>query len=171
MKTLNKILLAFLLIAGIAACKKDKNGGDGGSAAEGTIKAKVGSTSWNSMAANATYASTGKMLTIMGSDASGKSINLVINGYDEKTGTWEISNSGIANTGTYTEANISNPSASKTWAAPYSGSGIIGKIQISEFSKTGNLKGTFNFKGRNQNDNADFREITEGSFNLKVKSF
>lgn len=168
MKTLNKILLAFLMVASTVACKKDKNGGDGGSAAEGTVKAKVGGASWTSTTASAMYVSTGKALTIMGVDGGGKTINLIINGYDEKTGTYEINSSGIANTASYVEAGVSG---SKTWAAPYSGSGAIGKIQISEFSKTGSVKGTFNFKARNQNDNSDFKEITEASFNIKVKSF
>lgn len=167
MKTLNKFLLAFLLIAGVAACKKDKNGGDGGNAAEGKVTAKVAGASWTSMTASAMYVSAGKVITIMGVDMGGKTINLIINGYDEKTGTYEISSSGIANTASYVEAGVSG---SKTWAAPYNGSGVIGKIQISEFSKTGNVKGTFNFKARNQNDNTDFKEITEGAFNLKVTS-
>lgn len=173
MKNLSKLFLGLLLVASVSACKKDKDGGDGGSAAEGTIKAKIGGTSWTSikMSTSAQYVSAGKILTIMGVDASGKTINLIINGYDEKTGTWEINSSTIANTASYVETNISSPSSSKTWAAPYSGSGAIGKIQISEFSKTGNVKGTFNFKARNQNDNADFKEVTEGSFNVKVNSF
>lgn len=170
MKTLNKFLLAFLLIASITACKKNKDGGDGGSAAEGKITAKVAGASWASMTASATYVSTGKMLTILGSDASGKSINIILNNYDGSAGTWDITTS-IAVTASYTEVNASNPSAPKTWAAPYSGGGVLGKIQISEFSKTGNVKGTFNFKARNQNDNTDYKEIAEGAFNLKVTSY
>jgi len=172
MKTLNKFLLAFLLIAGVAACKKDKNGGDGGNAAEGKVIAKVAGASFSSMTATATYVSTGKMLTILGSDASGKAINLMINGYDEKTGTYEITNGGIAIavTASYMEGNPTNPSASKSWQAPYSGSGVIGKVQISEFSKTGSVKGTFNFTGKYSSDNST-KEITEGAFNLKVTSY
>lgn len=172
MKTLNKILLAFLMVASTVACKKDKDGGDGGSAAEGTVKAKVGGTSWTSvaMSTSAQYVTAGKVLTIMGVDGSGKTVNIIVNNYDGSTGTWDISSAGaaIGVTASYIEAGVSG---SKTWAAPYASSGTIGKIQISEFSKTGSVKGTFNFKARNQNDNADFKELTEGSFNVKVKSF
>ncbi|TZF83214.1 hypothetical protein FW774_13060 [Pedobacter sp. BS3] len=170
MKTLKTLMAAGLILFSIAACKKDKDGGDGGNAAEGTIKAKIAGSSWVSMTASANFVSTGKALTMMGVDMGGKTINLIITGYDEKPGTYEITSGGvaIAVTASYVEASVSG---SKTWAAPYSGSGAIGEVKISEFSKTGNVKGTFKFKARNQNDSNDFKEITDGSFNLKVKSY
>jgi len=175
MKNLAKLMVACLFLFAIAACKKDKNGGDGGSAGEGTVKAKVGGSSWTSlsMSTNATYITAAKTLTIMGTDASGKNVKLMIIGYDGSTGTWDITSAGagaISVNASYIETNITNPTASKTYVAPYSGSGAIGKVQISEFSKTGSVKGTFNFKSRNQSDSGDFKDVTEGSFNIKVSS-
>ncbi|MCY1508214.1 hypothetical protein D9M68_425150 [compost metagenome] len=173
MKNFKKLMVGGLILFTIAACKKDKNGGDGGTAAEGTVKAKIGGSSWTSisMSTSAQYVAAGKVLTLMGVDASGKTINIIVNNYDGSTGTWEIPNGlgGIAVTASYIEVNLGG--SSKTYVAPYSGSGLIGKVQISEFSKTGSVKGTFNFKARNQSDNSDFKEVTEGSFNIKVKSF
>ncbi|MGF1923634.1 MAG: DUF6252 family protein [Bacteroidia bacterium] len=172
MKTLNKLFLGCLLLLTVAACKKDDDGGDGGAAGEGTMTAKIGGATWTSakMSTSAQYITVAKSLTMLGTDASGKAMNILINNYDGSTGTWQIPNSVgvIGVVATYTEVNLG--SSSKTWAAPYSNSGVIGEIKISEFSKTGNVKGTFKFKARNQADNADFKDITEGSFNVKVNS-
>ena len=173
MKTFNKLFLGCLILFSATACKKDDDGGNGGAATEGVVQAKIGGTNWTSikMSTSAQYVSAGKALTMMGVDASGKTINLIINNYDGSTGTWQIPNSvgSIGVVASYIEANLGG--TTKTWAAPYSGSGVIGEIKVSEFSKTGNVKGTFKFKARNQADNADFKDVTEGSFNIKVTSF
>ncbi len=173
MKTLNKLFFGCLILLSVAACKKDDDGGDGGAAGDGVVQAKIGGASWTSikMSTSAQYVSAGKALTMMGADASGKTINIIINNYDGSTGTWQIPNSvgSIGVVASYIEVNLGG--TTKTWAAPYSGSGVIGEIKISEFSKTGNVKGTFKFKARNQADNTDFKDITEGSFNVKVTSF
>lgn len=175
MKTLSKLIFSCLILLTVAACKKNDDGGDGGSAGEGTITAKIGGASWTSlkMSTNASYVSAAKALTLMGTDAGGKNIKIIMNAYDGTTGSWEITSAGtaIGINSSYIETNIANPAASKTYVAPYASSGAIGRVQISEFSKTGNVKGTFNFKSRNQSDNADFKDITEGSFNIKVTSF
>lgn len=172
MKTLKKLLFGSLILFAVTACKKDDDGGDGGSAAEGSVQAKIGGSSWTSikMSTSAQYITAGKVLTMMGVDASGKTINIIINNYDGSTGTWQIPNSvgSIAVVASYIEVNLG--STPKTWAAPYSGSGVIGEVKISEFSKTGNVKGTFKFKARNQADSNDFKDITDGSFNIKVSS-
>lgn len=173
MRNFKKMMLACLLLVTVAACKKNDNGGNGGSAGEGTVTAKVGGSSWTSasMTTSAQYVAAGKALTIMGVDMSGKTINIIINNYDGSTGTWQIPNGlgGIAVSVSYIEVNLGG--ATKTYVAPYSGSGVIGEVKISEFSKTGNVKGTFKVKTRNQNDSGDFKDITDGSFNVKVKSF
>jgi len=172
MKTFKKLFFGCLMVLTIAACKKDDDGGDGGSATEGIVQAKIGGASWTSikMSTSSQYVAAGKSLTLMGVDMSGKTINLIINNYDGSTGTWQIPNSAgsIGVVATYIEANLGAP---KTWVAPYAGSGVIGEVKISEFSKTGNVKGTFKFKARNQSDASDFKDITEGSFNVKVNSF
>ncbi len=172
MKTLKKLFLGCLILVSVAACKKDDEGGSGGSA-EGVVTAKIGGTSWTSikMSTSAQYVALGKSLTMMGVDASGKTINIIINNYDGSTGTWSMPNSvgSIGVVASYIEVNLGG--TNKTYAAPYSGSGVIGEVKIAEFSKTGNVTGTFKFKARNQADNADFKDITEGSFNIKVTSF
>ncbi|MEJ5994719.1 DUF6252 family protein [Pedobacter sp. Du54] len=173
MNTFKKLFFSCMILFSVAACKKDDDGGDGGTAADGIMQAKIGGTSWMSakISTSAQYVSIGKSLNLLGTDASGKAINIMINNYDGSTGTWQIPNSigliGVVSS--YTEVNLGG--SSKTWAAPYSNSGVIGEVKISEFSKTGNVAGTFKFKARNQNDNADFKDITEGSFNIKVSSF
>lgn len=172
MKTLKKLLFGCLILLTVVACKKDDDGGDGGTAGEGLITAKVGGSGWTSikMSTSAQYVSAGKVLTMLGADMSGKTINIIINNYDGSIGTWQIPNSvgSIGVVASYVEVNLG--STPKTWAAPYSGSGVIGEVKISEFSKSGNVKGTFKFKARNQADNSDFKDITEGSFNIKVNS-
>lgn len=173
MKNLTNLFLGCLILITIAACKKNDDGGSGGSAGDGVMQAKIGGNSWTSikMSTSAQYVEIGKSLTILGTDASGKAINIIINNYDGSTGTWSIPNSvgSIGVVATYIEANLGG--TPKTWVAPYSGSGVIGEIKVSGFSKTGNVAGTFKFKSRNQADNADFKDITEGSFNMAVKSF
>lgn len=172
MKNLKKLIFGCLVLLTVASCKKDNDGGSGGTAADGVIQAKIGGSSWTSvkMSTSAQYVGAGRSLTMLGVDASGKTINIIINNYDGTTGTWAIPNStgGIGVVASYIEASLGS---SKTWVAPYSGSGVIGEIKVSEFSKTGNVKGTFKFKARNQSDNSDFKDVTEGSFNVKVNSF
>jgi len=172
MKLLKNLMFGCFILLTVVACKKNNDGGSDGAAGDGIIQAKIGGTSWSSikMSTSAQYVSAGKSLTMLGVDMGGKTINIIINNYDGSTGTWQIPNSvgSIGVVATYIEASVSS---SKTWVAPYSGSGVIGEVKISEFSKTGNVKGTFKFKARNQNDNADFKDITEGSFNVKVNSY
>lgn len=171
MKKLTKLSLALLVLFTVAACKKNDDGGNG-TAGDGVMQAKIGGASWTSvkMSTSAQYVAVAKSLTILGVDMGGKTINIIINNYDGTNGTWQIPNSlgGIGVIASYIEASVG---ASKTWVAPYSGSGVIGEIKISEFSKTGNVKGSFKFKARNQSDNTDFKDVTEGSFNVGVKSF
>lgn len=173
MKNLTNLFLGCLILITVASCKKNDDGGSGGNAGDGVMQAKIGGTSWTSakISTSAQYVEIGKSLTMLGTDASGKAIQILINNYDGSTGTWQIPN-GVGLIGvvaSYMEVNLGG--SSKTWAAPYSNSGVIGEIKISEFSKSGSVKGTFKFKARNQNDNADFKDITEGSFNMAVKSF
>ncbi len=174
MKTLSKLFLASLILFTIVSCKKSDDGGDGGSAAEGTLTAKVNGSVFTSpkITTSAQYVQVGKSLTILGSDATGKAINIIISNYDGSTGTWQIPNGVglIGVIGSYTEVNIGSLST-KTWVAPYSNSGVIGEVKISEFSKTGNVKGTFKFKARNQDNVSDIKDITDGSFSVKVTSF
>ncbi len=157
------------------SCKRDDDGGDaGGGTPEGTIQAKVSGTSdfkASGAMATATYVAAGKSLTIYATDLTGRAIQIILNNYDASTGTWDIPNGvgAIGVVASYIEASASG--SSNTWSAPYSGSGKVGELKISEFSSTGSVKGTFNFKGRHTSDTASFKDVTEGSFNIAVKSY
>jgi hypothetical protein len=176
MKTIKQFGLALAIIFSltISSCSSsDDNGGGGGNAANGTIKAKVGNSNFTSMpvASYATKQATGSVFTIIlqGSDASGKAIQIIMNGVNDQPGTFQISNtSGITTVGTYTEVNISNPLNTQVWAAPYENSGIVGSVTVSEITDT-TIKGTFNFTGKNQNG-SDTKQITDGSFNLNFQT-
>ncbi len=167
MKTFNKTVLVLLAVVAISftSCKKDDNGGGGGSAGAGTVAAKINGNGFNSMelASRATLSS--GTLILQGSDATGKGIVITMYNYDG-VGTYEFSDSNVFLVGTYIETDVNNPQNSKTWTAPYEGSGVVGEIKISEKTDT-NIKGTFNFTGKNVNGDNSLRNITDGSFDLK----
>lgn len=168
------IVLTIALAILLTSCSgSDDGGGGGGSASLGTLKAKIGGSNFTSMSA-ATFATkqvVGGTTTIIiqGSDASGKAIQLMLNGTDGNAGTFEISETAnIAAIASYIEANVSNPMASQTWAAPYENAGTAGSITISEITDT-NVKGNFTFTGKNQ-DGTDTKQITNGAFNINFTS-
>jgi len=167
MKTLRFLSLILMVSLAVVSCKKDDDGGDGGTTANGTVSAKVDGASFTSQpaftVANTITANGITTVTIQGSDNSGKGIVLVINGF-EGTGTYDIG--GGANvfvTGSYIEANASNPTASQSWMAPFDAT-VAGEIQFSESTAT-KVKGTFSFTAKNTQDNS-IKNITEGSFNI-----
>ncbi len=169
MKTIKQfgIVLALAVATIFSSCSSSDGGGGGGTAAAGTIQAKAGSTNFKSMTQASFAMNQGGMLIIQGSDATGKAIQLMLVGVTE-AGTYEISNSaGISVIGSYTEANISNPAASLTWAAPYENSGVAGSVTITEITTT-TVKGTFTFTGKNQ-DGDDTKQITNGAFNVNFQ--
>src|SRR6476660_9630421 len=129
MKSIKQIsfVIVFAMTTILTSCSSD-SGGSGGSATAGTIKAKAGSTDFTSMS-QATFAMyQNNMLIIQGSDASGKAIQLILAGVST-AGTYQISDTASTSVvGSYTVANLSNPGASTTWAAPYDGSGAVGTV-------------------------------------------
>ena len=174
MKTIKQFgfALAIIFSLTLSSCGGSDDGGGGGSAANGTIKAKVGGTNFTSMT-QASFAykqaiGNAYMITLQGSTASGKAIQLILNGVDGQPGTYEISDTAnISAVGTYTEINV-NTLTSQTWAAPYDGSGAAGSITISEITDT-NIKGTFSFTAKNQ-EGSDTKAVTNGAFNLDFQS-
>ncbi len=175
MKTIKQfgIILTMVLATVLTSCSGSDEGGGGGSAALGQIKAKVAGSNFTSMnlATFATKQVVGGTTTIIiqGSDATGKAIQLMLYGTDGNAGTFEISDeANITAIASYIEANISNPMASQTYAAPYEDAGVAGSITISEITDT-NVKGTFTFTGKNQ-DGADTKAITNGAFNVNFTS-
>ena len=160
-------LIAFVGLA-IISCKKDDNGGDGGgSAVEGLVTAKVNGADFTSNSdftvASKVTANGNTTVTIQGSDNSGKGIVLIINGF-EGMGSYDIGGgSNVFVTGSYVEANASNPQNSQSWMAPFDDN-VAGEINISESTAT-KIVGTFNFNAKNTNNNS-MKEITDGNFDV-----
>ena len=170
MKTLkfSLLYLIFGLIAfNLSSCNKDDDGGDGGTAAPGTVKAKIDGSSFESsqLASQATLVDLGSTYTIniIGTDLSGNNLSLILNGV-VGPGTYVIGGDNMVSiSGSYTEINTSTFQSS-TWQAPYEGGVEVGEINISEFSEE-NVKGTFSFTAKNSDDDS-FKSITKGAFNM-----
>lgn len=165
MKKLVYLFLGLSLV--FVSCSKDDDGGDGGSAAEGQLKATVDGNSFSSMeiATTAVEQTAGGITTIMiqGSNADGKGISITISGFDG-VGTYDLGGgANIYSTAIYTEANINDPMNSKTWVAPYDET-VAGEVKISEKTDA-KIKGTFSFKAKDE-ENGTFKEISSGSFNV-----
>lgn len=165
----SKGLLLLMMACAIAAtsCKKNEDGGPGGDAAPGTIKAKISGASFSSLKmttmANRISVGGSSMITVQGNETSGKAIVIVMNGVDG-AGTYSIGGgANISISASYTEVNISNPTATKVWQAPFDPS-VAGEVKIAELTDTA-IKGTFTFSAKNTTDNS-MREITEGAFNV-----
>lgn len=179
MKTLKKISILFLatvLSTSIVSCSGDDDGGNPNppAALEGQITASVGGNNFTSITQGTTAVkvATGDAytITIQGTDLGGKQIQLILNGVDGETGTYEISDTaGITAIGSYIEVNTTT-FTSQTWVAPYENSGAAGSITITEISDT-NIKGTFEFTARNQENTQDTKAVTGGSFNVNFMQF
>lgn len=153
----------------MTSCKKSDDGGPGGDAAQGTIKASIDGKAFTSlkMTTKATRVNAaGKtMITLQGNDASGKALVFTIMGV-ETAGTYNIGGgANISVTLGYTEINISNPTDTKTWQAPFDSS-IAGEIKIAELTDKV-IKGTFSAKAKgNTSSNTSTVDIANGAFNM-----
>lgn len=168
------ILSAFLLAT---SCKtKDITpNGNTTSNTEGVIEAKVDGVLVTTLAmtGSANLVESVGTLTIQGNTGgtNSKSFSLIINGF-ENEGVYTIggnNNVGVSASYTETTVNISSPGDVKTntWQAPYTGGAEVGTITITELS-TDNIKGTFSFNAKH-NEDQSLKEITEGTFNMKLK--
>lgn len=169
-KSITKILLAFMITI-LVGCSKNDDGGDEGTAADGTVVAKVDGDDFQSFKEGTTAAkvtrNAGTTLTILGTDASGFAINLIINGY-EGVGTYDIGGDNLVYvTATYVEVDINNPMNSKTYGAPYGEGELAGEIRISA-EEDGTVKGTFFFEA-SDDQKSDFRNVTDGSFSVQIQ--
>ena len=173
----NFLLIATMfmfLFLGTTSCSDDDDGGSGGTAANGTISAKVDGVNFqsNEMLSTGNLVTQGPTdsMTLQGTDNSGKGFNFVINGYDG-VGTYTFGGASlgfiVAN---WIEANASDPLNSQTWTAPYDNDDIRGEIQFSEDNGE-NVKGTFSFTAKNVNGDNSVVNVTEGSFNLNYTTF
>lgn len=178
MKTKKLFYAVFAMLFAVSSfsisCKSDDDGGSGGSAAEGTITYKVDGqkVTTMSMTSVATFGGAGsnQILAIQGSD-SGTSPNRAVRfnlAYDGP-GTYSFSD-GVINQAMYIELTVdpNNPMGAEehSWMA-MAGIGS-GEIKISEQSDT-HVKGTFHFVGHSDAESPQNREITEGSFNVKIQ--
>ncbi len=162
-------LLMMICVLAMPSCKKNEDGGPGGDAAPGTIKAMIDGSSFSSLkmtsVANRINAGGTSIITVQGNESSGKAIVLVMNGVDG-TGTYSIGgDANISISASYTEVNISNPTATKIWQAPFDSS-VAGEVKIAELTNT-TIKGTFTFTAKNTMDQS-VREVTEGAFNMSL---
>ncbi|MGK4567102.1 DUF6252 family protein [Flavobacterium sp. 3HN19-14] len=164
------LALAFMVIS----CSGSDDDGGGGTAANGTITAKIGGSGFTSMAAatTAVKVANGNAFTISlsGTNSGGKNLNIVMNGIGATTGTYEIGGDNlIAIVASYTEVNLSNPMATKIYAAPWDGGGVAGSVTITEITDT-KIVGNFHFTSKNQSDQSDVKEITNGGFNINFQN-
>ena len=174
MRTLKQLMLLVMVtsMVSLSSCKSDDDGGNPFVAPSnsGTIDAKIDGNQFNSLAitsfANMSTGGGQTTLVIQGNTQS-QAINIIINGY-EGEGTYVISDNNVFINASYIEPNVNNPSETQTWSAPYQDSGIIGEIKISEQTET-NIKGTFNFDGKNSEDDT-VKSVTEGSFDLTLQT-
>ena len=158
----------------LSSCSSDEDGGSSGSAASGTLEAKVDGTTFKSLSisSSATVSNGGQNLVIIASNSDGNAFAFTILGYDG-VGTYQVGGGiNIANSASYTETDvdINNPQNSTTeiWQAPYDDT-IAGEVKVSE--ETGSkVIGTFSFMCKNVNGDGSVKNITEGSFNLSKQT-
>ena len=157
----------------LASCSSDSEGDSTNTAGEGTMTAKVeGATlTTNSLATQATLTGGGgfQMLNISGTDLGGDGYTITISGYTG-TGTYQASgeNESIAAC-SYIDFDMNNPqNTNNVWTAPYDDAATNGSVVITEQTAT-KVKGTFSFKG--MNNAGTFKNITNGSFDVKLTTF
>jgi len=172
MKNFKKSILVLMAVVAVSltSCKKDDDGGGGGGAASGVVQAKVSGSNYKSDAALTTAILTNSggtsSLTITANTMNGRNISLSIIGGFDGAGSYNIGGgANVFGNASYTEIDVANPMDAEIWSAPFDES-VAGEINVSEVSNT-NIKGTFNFKGKNAD--GSFKEITEGSFNVDFK--
>lgn len=166
-KQLAKISLLALALS-FGSCSSDDGGSStgGGTAAEGTIKAKVDGKSFSTIKEGTLAVNSSGILTVQGTAMSGEAITIVV--YDfNGAGTYGlISGNDIGAVFAYTKIDLNNPSSTNnTWYAPKDEvSGTSGTVTITESTAEG-VKGTFEFKG--VNELGTFKNVTNGAFNVK----
>ncbi len=165
-------LILLSVVFSLTSCSSDDDGGSGGAAAAGTMKATIDGANYQSSemlsSANKVSAGGGSTFTLLGNTNEGKTINLLIQGY-EGVGTYEIGGDNfIGVTASYIEVNVNSPADSQTWQAPFDET-VSGSISVSSDDGQ-NVQGTFEFTGQSSTNNT-FIEVTNGSFNMDYTSF
>ena len=168
------ILLSLVFGLLTTACSSDDGSGSGGNTPPGTMSANIDGNNYQSseMLSSANKVNNGidgsEALTLLGNTDEGKTISINILNYDG-VGTYDIGgDNSIAVTASYIEVNISNPTDSQTWQAPFDET-VSGSISVSS-DENNNVQGTFEFTAQNSIDDS-IKEITAGSFNMDYTSF
>ena len=178
MKTIKKLFVLMLGVAliSLTGCSNDDStDGGGGSAASGTLTAKVGGVTYQSLeiSSSATVANSGQNLIIIATNSDGNAFNMSVFGYSGP-GTYKLTGADplITNTASYTETDVdlSNPQNSTTeiWQAPYDSS-EVGEIVVTEETND-KIKGTFSFTCKNVNGDNSVKNVTNGAFNLNKQT-
>ncbi|RMB56502.1 hypothetical protein EAX61_13900 [Dokdonia sinensis] len=172
MKTLKFLMVAFIAttVLSLQSCKSDDDGGDAGSASNGTVTASVDGASYTSDAMGTSVSqvtANGMTTTLITSNefSSSRNITLTLQGVDAE-GTYIIGGgANISIVASYIEANASNPTDTQIWSAPFdeNASGEVNIVTITD-SK---IEGTFEFTARNPDDESTV-SVTNGSFNLDL---
>lgn len=181
MKKLSTLILATVFSSFVLSCSSDDSGSDGGAiAAHGTISAKINGTNFTStqmatMATKVNVSGTAHVITVTGTQmdmnagGTSKTLTLVMNVPDLEPRSYDVGGDNLVTiTASYVEVNTAT-FESTAYAAPYEGGELAGTITITEITDT-NIKGNFSFKVKNQNDQNDAKQITDGAFNVDFSS-
>lgn len=171
MKTIKLVMLVCIAGLTYTSCSTDDGNDSGDTAAEGRIVAKIDGTNFESMeiatSANSVSVAGNTVMTIQGGDQTGKTILLIINGFDGE-GDYNIdSELTILNTAQYIIPNINNPAETTFYGAPYEDSGMVGNVDVTVFTDT-KIEGTFSVTVREPDGGVDTISITEGAFNINL---
>lgn len=175
MKTIKKlsVVLALTMVTIFSSCSSSDGGSGGGTAALGTMKAKIGGSNFTSITqgtfATDAYNGTYHNFSISGVDASGKSLIFMILATEITAGTTyqlEETSDLLSASCAYSEVDLSNPTSTQSWGAPYEGGGNSGSITITSKTET-NVQGTFTLTAGNP-ENGTTKSITNGSFNVNI---
>lgn len=167
------IFVLSLAVMQLSSCSSDDDSGSGGGdAPAGKVTAKIDGQDFESFGSGAqsggVFTVTPNSAVLNGIDLNGNAIVITIltNNLQEQAYDMDDANA-ITVTGAYTRVDTNDPFNPDSYAAPYMNSGDVGTITITELTDT-NVKGTFEFSPRNQADDTDIVEITDGSFNLEI---
>ncbi|ARN78077.1 hypothetical protein BST97_08745 [Nonlabens spongiae] len=174
MKKIKSIFaISMMLIAiSLTSCSSDDDSSGGGSeAGEGEVIARVNGSSFQSISQGTVGRITAnggtEFLQITAINLNGEAMTIQVTRpvIEETSYDFDDANS-ITAVATYTIVDTST-FESTSYAAPYMNSGDVGTITITERTAT-NIKGTFEFTARNQDDDTDTLNVTDGSFNLAL---
>ncbi len=161
--------IAFLALAlSFSSCSSDDGGGSTtGITGNGTIKATVDGKTITTMKEATIAIRSGSFLNVQGSSMSGEALGITIYGFTGNGTYGVMTGDDLGAVLYYTKIDLNDPqSTHNTWFAPLDGNSVAtGTVTVTESTDT-NVKGTFSFKGAN--DQGNMKEIKSGSFNVAI---